>query len=90
MRTFMVGDEMWTVFAVFPPPNAIVGPTLKEGWLCFESNRVLRRLAPIPIGWRYATEKELAELLDAAGEPRERKIEILVDRQSPTSDRPRS
>ena len=90
MRTFAVGDEMWKVFAVTPAPNVTVGPSLKSGWLCFETERLSRRLAPIPPGWQYATEKELAEFLDVAGEPRERKTEILIDRYSAPLHRARS
>ena len=66
MRCFMVGDEMWSVSAVIPMPNAMVEPTLKRGWLSFESTRQSRRLAPIPPGWQFASEKELAEFLEVA------------------------
>jgi hypothetical protein len=77
-RTFEVGDERWTVFAVVPAPNATVAPTLKWGWLCFETERIVRRLAPIPPAWLYVSAAELAEFLEVAGEPRSRNMEIIT------------
>lgn len=55
------------------PPPATAGAGLQDGWLCFESRRERRRLAPIPIGWGELTDAELAVLCDqasAAGKPR--------------------
>ena len=41
------------------------GP-LALGWLCFESVRGKRRLAPIPTDWQYLSNEELGQLRDRA------------------------
>lgn len=69
----------WRVWAVFPgrasepssSVDALTRSSLKEtpyanGWLCFESKDAKRRLAPIPKGWEFSTEKLLAGLCEQA------------------------
>jgi hypothetical protein len=38
-----------------------------NGWLAFESNDEKRRLTPIPDGWDRLSDRELQNLLEAAG-----------------------
>lgn len=40
------------------------------GWLTFQSDAALRRLAPIPVGWESATDAQLERLLGKATVPR--------------------
>jgi hypothetical protein len=68
----------WRVWEVFPSrvPKLGGGDTfsrssLKEtpfanGWLCFESTDAKRRLAPIPVGWEFASGRLLEEYCERA------------------------
>ena len=48
------------------PAHRRVLPGLRHGWLCFESGREKRRLAPYPAGWRAISDRELAALWECA------------------------
>jgi hypothetical protein len=50
------------------------GGTVNEGWLCFESDRAKRRLAPVPDGWHALEEPELERLLHGAEQVRRRGV----------------
>jgi hypothetical protein len=43
-----------------------VQPQLASGWLCFESDREKRRIAPPPAGWDSCSEAELADIWSRA------------------------
>lgn len=43
-----------------------VQPQLASGWLCFESDREKRRMAPPPAGWDNCSEPELVNLWSRA------------------------
>jgi hypothetical protein len=79
LRGFTDGHGVdWRVWEVYPsrapkPTSAdsLSRSSLKEtpyanGWLCFESTTVKRRLAPIPTGWEYATAMLLQQYCDQA------------------------
>jgi hypothetical protein len=62
-RTFQIDDVRWTVFLVDAPMlGAIVPEALRHGWLCFESVRAKRRLAPVPERWEAFSDDELRAL----------------------------
>ena len=44
-------------------PGALLPPNWREGWLMFESDEEVRRLAPIPDDWTSMADAELAGLL---------------------------
>ena len=44
-------------------PGALLPPAWRDGWLMFESDDEVRRLAPIPSGWTEMADAELAGLL---------------------------
>jgi hypothetical protein len=71
-RVVKIGNTTWSVFAVYPSRDASVSSNLASGWLCFETDRVVRRLAPIPNNWLTASESELASMAGRAEEPRDR------------------
>jgi hypothetical protein len=68
----------WRVWAVFPSTSAeptsaeaLSRSSLKEtpyanGWLCFESAKEKRRLAPIPAGWEFRDQPFLQDLCGQA------------------------
>ena len=39
--------------------NGFVRPEYANGWLLFTSGEERRRLAPLPPGWRFATQQQL-------------------------------
>jgi hypothetical protein len=39
---------------------------LAGGWLTFQTGVERKRLAPIPVGWEYATEEQLRRWMDEA------------------------
>ncbi len=45
---------------------AALTTTFAQGWLCFETRRERRRLAPIPADWFRLTDEQLAKFLAAA------------------------
>ena len=44
-------------------PGALLPPAWRDGWLMFESDEEVRRLAPIPSDWTDMADAELAGLL---------------------------
>lgn len=44
-------------------PGALLPPDWRDGWLMFESDEEVRRLAPIPSNWTSMADAELAGLL---------------------------
>ncbi|HEX4684852.1 MAG TPA: hypothetical protein VH277_19190 [Gemmatimonadaceae bacterium] len=59
----------WAVFAVYPTTSSdqpAVREGFRAGWLAFDSGRETRRLAPIPSGWRVASDSEILTYLDRA------------------------
>ena len=44
-------------------PGALLPPAWRDGWLMFESDDEVRRLAPIPSDWTGMADAELAGLL---------------------------
>ena len=54
----------WQVWDTTPAKQ--VSQTLEGGWLTFESRTEKRRLAPVPLYWLSAEERELLELLGRA------------------------
>ena len=71
----------WKVWEVYPSARssgartavsatdsvAFPKPELADGWLCFESRREKRRLAPIPPGWEMCEPAGLERLCGEAG-----------------------
>ncbi len=47
-------------------PGTLLPPAWRDGWLMFESDDEVRRLAPIPSGWAAMADAELAGLLPRA------------------------
>jgi hypothetical protein len=43
-------------------PASLNGTSWADGWLCFECSVEKRRLAPIPPGWQFRGEHDLAQL----------------------------
>jgi hypothetical protein len=72
LRNFTAPDgRSWDVWAVVPStarPSVAVQPEFVDGWLCFESGGLKRRLAGIPDGWDEAPEDRLHLLWRAAAE----------------------
>ena len=68
----------WRVWEVFPSKasplssadsmsrTSLMGSAYANGWLCFESDREKRRLAPIPQGWEHSGPRQIEELWKAA------------------------
>jgi hypothetical protein len=46
--------------------SSLMGTTFASGWLCFESPREKRRLAPIPDDWGGSPERDLELLCSRA------------------------
>ena len=53
-----------------------VSPQLSGGWLCFESEKEKRRLAPLPPAWEDAPDDELATLWARAEPVTRRQIHL--------------
>ena len=68
----------WRVWEVFPAISAattsseslsqasLKNTAFANGWLCFESPKEKRRLAPIPPGWEFREDPLLEQLRDQA------------------------
>jgi hypothetical protein len=69
----------WRVWEVFPGKgptkrraaaalsrSSLNGTAFADGWLCFESDKEKRRLAPIPRGWESHDKKTLEALCGKA------------------------
>jgi hypothetical protein len=77
----------WQAFAVHPSvalsDRAALPERFRTGWLSFESEREMRRVAPIPVNWELLSIDELRELcqrgesapkrVDNLGQPRPQK-----------------
>jgi hypothetical protein len=50
----------------------VMGDHLRGGWLTFETDRLRRRLAPIPDGWELMPEAHLEQLCEVATAVRSR------------------
>ena len=77
LRVFTAGDgTVWNVWNVVPTlarndRKLAVGAGMTEGWLCFESGGVKRRVVPVPEGWEDWKDEELeSALADAREVPR--------------------
>lgn len=70
--------QIWRVWHVAPgtfSPGraaALMPGEMHAGWLCFESEREKRRLAPVPPSWEHRPDHEL-DLMRRAAEPVPRK-----------------
>ncbi len=59
-----VGWKVWDVTRDRPMG---FGATIREGWLCFESDTgIRRRLSPFPDDWESSTREQLIALRDRA------------------------
>lgn len=58
--------EEWLVWDTRPTTRVRLNPTFETGWLTFESERQLRRLAPTPPGWESLPASGLERLCQAA------------------------
>ena len=71
-----VGGTVWQVWEIVPSPRqggrGLYAEGMSNGWLCFESAREKRRLAPAPEGWAAYTDAELDVCLGCAEIVRER------------------
>jgi hypothetical protein len=60
----------WDAFAVYPSRATKGGSTLPppydKGWLAIQCPEGIRRLTPIPQGWRECSRDEFCQLLDKA------------------------
>lgn len=74
-RTFIDAQGVhWEAWDVIPTQHADDSGAVRshlpgrmsDGWLCFESRRGKRRLAPIPQGWEALADAELDALCRAA------------------------
>lgn len=68
-RTFKdTAGNVWEVFEVHRATEAPrgVSPGLEHGWLSFVSPSEKRRLAPFPVSWDTASDRELAQLCATA------------------------
>jgi hypothetical protein len=72
LRTFTGRDgRTWNVWNVVPTlahndRKLALSSGMVQGWLCFESGEVKRRIIPVPDGWEGWSEAELDGALDAA------------------------
>ena len=72
------GGTEWRVWQVLPSATdnqldaesltrlSLRGTPFANGWLCFESTREKRRLAPIPEGWEFLDSSVLERLCTTA------------------------
>lgn len=78
LRTFTDEDgTTWNVWNVVPTLShnerrLALSIGMAQGWLCFESEGVKRRVVPTPEGWENWSEEELASAL-AESKPVERR-----------------
>jgi hypothetical protein len=79
----------WDAFCVYPsrPASArkALPPPYHEGWLSIQCPHEIRRLSPIPEGWRELSRAELCQLLEKAAVATRR-----TRRQDATSNSPES
>lgn len=72
VRTFIDSAGVnWRVWATVPTTSAsVLSSGFEHGWLTFECDSCVRRLAPIPRGWEEATAERLDLMCRAAREAR--------------------
>ena len=58
----------WRVWNTVPSPRTLLTSDFAGGWLTFECEGCLKRLAPIPEGWETAEPTHLLMLCEAARE----------------------
>lgn len=58
----------WRVWSTVPGGVRVLTPDYAQGWLTFESERELRRLAPMPDDWDSRPDAELQRLCERATE----------------------
>jgi hypothetical protein len=79
----------WDAFAVYPSSATAARKALPEpyrgGWLSFNSGKEMRRLAPIPVGWKDLSDEALRELCDKA-EIAPQRIRSPESRNAPDRD----
>jgi hypothetical protein len=72
LRTFVSHDgSSWNVWNVVPTlahheRRISLSSAMTQGWLCFESAGVKRRIVPAPDGWEEWSDGELDEALGRA------------------------
>lgn len=72
LRIFTAGDgTVWNVWNVVPTlarndQKLTLGVGMTEGWLCFESGGVKKRVVPVPEGWEEWPDEELQTALASA------------------------
>ena len=54
--------ERWVVWDTRPTTAVRLNPQFEAGWLTFECQRQLRRLAPAPRGWHDLDDPQLEQL----------------------------
>ncbi|HYJ78189.1 MAG TPA: hypothetical protein VEW03_01105 [Longimicrobiaceae bacterium] len=74
LRVFTARDgTVWNVWNVVPTlarndQKLTLSVGMTEGWLCFESGGVKRRVVPVPEGWESWEDEELQVALASARE----------------------
>ncbi len=56
----------WRVWSTLPSSTVALGGGFERGWLTFQCDECLRRLAPIPDGWEHCHPTRLELLCRAA------------------------
>lgn len=56
----------WRVWSTRPVSRSTLSPDYADGWLTFESENDLRRLAPVPAQWEDASDERLDLMCRAA------------------------
>lgn len=59
----------WEAFAVYPSPmkgRGTLPPPYDKGWLAIQCPEGVRRITPIPEGWRECSREEFCKLLENA------------------------
>lgn len=80
----------WRVWSTVPGGVRVLTPDYAKGWLTFESEQELRRLAPMPGDWDVRPEAELEQLCRQAAEvprhtgpiPKMARPELAAEQQS--------
>jgi hypothetical protein len=73
----------WRVWSTTPSSRMVLTEGYEDGWLTFEANGTIRRLAPIPAHWESATPEELERLcLDAQRHTRRADREASAPRRA--------
>lgn len=81
LRTFTARDgTAWNAWNVVPTlarhgSRLAVGMDMTEGWLCFESGGVKRRIVPCPAGWDEWSDAQLQAAVETA-RPVDRRVYV--------------